>query len=406
MRRARGGREAGEVGAGEVGAGDSLGAVTGTRPSLDGFRAFFLGELEAAAGEIEASDQVPPRLVERMAELGVFGLTVPEEYGGRGLAVADYQPYLEIAAMGPGVGRMLTHVANGFWRPILAYGTPEQCRLVAAMAAGEQFVAFALTERTGGTGRDLHSRATRDGAGWRLTGEKHLITFADRADHFLLTVATDDRRAADSLTTFLVPRDTAGLTIDLSQRTMGLAGTGHGVLTFTDAAVADSARLGAVGQGLEVGLSFLDYSRVSLATCMVGLAQRALDEAVTHARSRHTFGRPIADRQAVQVHLADMHADVTAGRALVRDAGRRCATGAPISSVAATAKLFCQEMVGRVTDLALRVHGGIGYTRGSVIERIYRDARGFWFEEGTAEIQQLVIARSLLAGEAGREPRR
>jgi alkylation response protein AidB-like acyl-CoA dehydrogenase len=260
------------------------------------------------------------------------------------------------------------------------------------MAAGEAMVAFALTERAGGTGRDLHSRAQRDGSAWRISGEKHLITFADRAEAFLLTAASDDRRAGDSLTSFLIPRDTPGLAIEATQHTMGLAGTGHRTLRFEGMAVSDVHRLGEVGQGLEVAMSFLDYSRVSLSSCMVGTAQRALDEAVAFARERVTFGRPIADRQAVQVHLANMHADVAAARALVR-----AAAVDPTGPESATAKLFCQGMVGRVTDLALRVHGGLGYTTAAPIERLYRDARGYWFEEGTAEIQQLVIARHLLA---------
>jgi alkylation response protein AidB-like acyl-CoA dehydrogenase len=301
-------------------------------------------------------------------------------------------PYLELAGMGPAWGRMLAHVANGIWRPIARYGNDEQRALVSRMAAGEALVAFALTERTGGTGRDLHSRAVRDGDGWRLTGEKHLITFADRADAFLLTAASDDRRAGDSLTSFLIPRDTPGLEIESTQHTMGLAGTGHRELRFEDMAIDDSLRLGPVGAGLEVAMCFLDYSRVSLSSCMVGTAQRALDEAVAFARQRVTFGRPIAERQAIQVHLADMHAEVAAARALVRQAAQ-----APAGAASATTKLFCQRMVGRVTDLALRVHGGIGYTTASPIERLYRDARGYWFEEGTAEIQQLVIARELLA---------
>jgi alkylation response protein AidB-like acyl-CoA dehydrogenase len=152
-----------------------------------------------------------------------------------------------------------------------------------------------------------------------------------------------------------------------------------------------------VGQGLEVALSFLDYSRVSLSNCMVGLAQRALDEAAAFSKKRTTFGQPIADRQAIQAHLADMHADVSAGRGLVRHAAELCDAGEDYTAAAATAKLFCLNMVGRVTDLSLRVHGGYGYTTDAPIERIYRDARGFWFEEGTAEIQQLVVARHVLS---------
>jgi alkylation response protein AidB-like acyl-CoA dehydrogenase len=298
--------------------------------------------------------------------------------------------------MGQGSGRMLVHLTNGIWRPLAQFGSDEQRALIPGVATGDVVVAFCLTEKAGGTGRDLHSVAVRDGGGWRVSGEKHLITFADRADHFIVVVATEDRRARDSLTAFLVPRDTEGFEIDATQRTMGLHGTGHAWLRYDGMLVDDRHRLGEVGQGLEVALSFLDYSRVSLSNCMVGLAQRALDEAVRFSRQRVTFGRPIADRQAVQVHLADMHADVSAGRGLVRAAAERCQAGLDFTAQAATAKLFCLNMVGRVTDRSLRVHGGFGYTTDAVIERIYRDARGFWFEEGTAEIQQLVVARHVL----------
>jgi alkylation response protein AidB-like acyl-CoA dehydrogenase len=362
-------------------------------PALDEARALFLSHLEAHAAEAEANDAIPAGDLARFHALRLGALTLPAELGGIGLQPPDVMPYLEAAGMGPAWGRMLTHVSNGVWRPVARYGTPEQQEILPRMAAGEALIAFALTERTGGTGRDLHSRAERDGDAWRITGEKHLITFADRADAFLLTAASDDRRAGDSLTSFLLPRDTPGLHIEETQHTMGLAGTGHRSLRFDGMVVEDRHRLGPVGKGLEVAMCFLDYSRVSLSSCMVGTAQRALDEAVAFARQRVTFGRPIAERQAIQVHLADMHTEVAAARALVREAAH-----APEAATSATAKLFCQRMVGHVTDLALRVHGGIGYTAGMPIERLYRDARGYWFEEGTAEIQQLVVARHLLAG--------
>jgi alkylation response protein AidB-like acyl-CoA dehydrogenase len=365
-------------------------------PDLAAFEKLFLGEFEEAAGEIERTEAIPAPLLARAAEVGAYGLTVPEELGGSGLGVVDYLPYLQTAAMGPGAGRMLVHVSNGIWRPVAQFGSEAQRALVPQMVRGDAVVAFALTERAGGTGRDLHSRAERDGSRWRVTGEKHLITFADRADHFVLVVATDDRQAQDSLTAFLVPRGTPGFDIDVSQHTMGIHGTGHAFLRYDGMEVADDQRLGEVGQGLEVALSFLDYSRVSLSACMVGLARRALREAARFAKQRVTFGRAIAERQAIQGHLADMHTDIEAGQGLVRLAAERCQAGEDFTTEAATAKLFCLQMVGRVTDLSLRVHGGFGYTKGAAIERIYRDARGFWFEEGTAEIQQLVVARHVL----------
>jgi alkylation response protein AidB-like acyl-CoA dehydrogenase len=178
---------------------------------------------------------------------------------------------------------------------------------------------------------------------------------------------------------------------------MGIHGTGHAWLRYKDMVVADEMRLGEVGQGLEVGLFFLDYSRLSLSTCMVGLGQRALDESVAFSKTRTTFGKPIADRQAIQAHIADMQVDLMAGRALVRSVAQALDDGQDISPIASAAKLFCLNMVGRVTDHALRVHGGFGYTKEAAIERIYRDARGFWFEEGTQEIQQLVVARDVLS---------
>lgn len=365
-------------------------------PTLDEFRTFFIEEYEQWAGEIEQTDVIPQAALERVKEIGAYRLTIPTEYGGFGLSVIDYLPYLEAAAMGQGSGRMLVHVTNGTWRALAAYGNDEQKSLIRGMADGTTVVAFCLTELTGGTGRDLRSLAVRDGSDWKVSGEKHLITFADRADYFLLVVATDERRAKDSLTAFLIPRDTPGFEIDATQRTMGIHGTGHAWLRYTDMRIDDKYRLGEVGEGLDVALYFLDYSRISLSNSMVGLAQRALDEATDFSKRRVTFGRPIAERQAMQIHLADMFADISAGRGLVQAAAAMCDAGVDFTPQAATAKLFCLNMVGRVTDLSLRVHGGFGYTKDAAIERIYRDARGFWFEEGTQEIQQLVIARHVL----------
>ncbi|HLH69817.1 MAG TPA: acyl-CoA dehydrogenase family protein [Candidatus Dormibacteraeota bacterium] len=369
---------------------------TSRPPAPEELRDLFLGALEAAAPELERSDRIPDRLLELIAAAGVHRLTVPTEDGGFGLGLVEFLPYLELAAMGPAPGRMICHLSNGIWRPLARYGSPEQRRLIREQAEGRITIAFALTERSGGTGRDLHSRAVPDAGAWLLTGEKHLITFGDRADWFLLVAASDERQGRDSLTAFLVPRDTPGFEIDARQRTMGLHGTGHAWLRYDRMRVEDRHRLGEVGQGLEVALSFLDYSRISLSACMVGLARRALQEAIAYSRRRVTFGRPIAERGVIQAHLADMHADIEAGRGLVRAAAAAFDAGDEVTAAAATAKLFCLNMVGRVTDLSLRVHGGFGYTTDAPIERIYRDARGFWFEEGTAEIQQLVIARHLL----------
>lgn len=365
-------------------------------PSLEEFSRFFLDTYEARSPEIERTDEIPKDLLDQAAALGIYRLTVPTEFGGYGLEIMDYLPYLETAAMGPASGRLLVHHTNGLWRPIAWYGNEEQRKLIPEIAAGSVVPAFALTEKTGGTGRDIHSSARRDGDTWYLSGEKHLITFADRADWFIVVAAHDDRKSKESLTAFLIPRNTPGFEIDLSQRMMGCHGTGHAFLRYHEMAVPDEFRLGDVGQGLAVALSFLDYSRVSLSNSMVGLSQRALNEAASFAKRRVTFGVPIAARQAIQGHIADMHTDVNAGRLLVHQAATKFQLGKDFTTEAATAKLYCLNMVGRVTDLSLRVHGGYGYTTDAPIERIYRDARSYWFEEGTAEIQRLVVARSVL----------
>lgn len=315
--------------------------------------------------------------------------------------MTEYVAILELVAQAHGSIRMVVHVHNGLWRLVHRYGTQEQKeRYLTRWATGEVKLAFALTEPDAGTGTDIRTEARRTRGGWRLTGRKWLITCADVADAFVVVAYTDRNRGASGISAFLVPRSTPGLRITLQPDGMGLAGTGHGLLEFEDCPLPSDALLGAEGQGLEMVLrGFLDVSRISIATSCVGLAQRALELARDQARRRVTFGKPLAERQAIQFMLAEMAVDVQAARLLVLDAARRVDAGQGCATEAAMAKLFGLEMVGRVTDKALRICGGIAYLRGHPVERIYRDARSLWFEEGTAEIQKLVIARGLLFSE-------
>jgi alkylation response protein AidB-like acyl-CoA dehydrogenase len=312
------------------------------------------------------------------------------------MSAVEVLPFLEAAAMGPAAGRMLVHVNNGIWRPLALYGTGDQRSLIGEVGAGKTIVGLAVTERGHGSGRDLGTTARREGDGWRLQGEKYLITFARFADHFIVLAAvTDDEDGERALTTFLVPAGSDGVEVEADPM-MGLAGIGLGTVSF-DSHLDGNAMLGKVGQGFAVFNAFMSYSRISVAACMVGLAQCALDKAVEFATTRATFGKPIADRQMIQTHLARMYASVFAGRAMVRSAAEKLVGEADDTAVAAAAaKMTCADIVCHVTDLALKVHGGYGYTRSSGIERIYRDARSAWFEEGTAEVQELQIARHLL----------
>jgi alkylation response protein AidB-like acyl-CoA dehydrogenase len=360
-------------------------------PDIEDFRSFFLTYLESVEPVIATTDAVPSEARARLAHLGALRLVVPAEHAGFDLSMVDYLPYLEIAAMGPAVGRMLVHIANGVWRPIAAFGTSSQQELIRRIGEGSSVVALAITEPRG-TGRNLMTQAVKRNNGWSITGRKHLVTFADSADVFIVLAITDDSEP----TMFMLDRRLEGLTI-VPQPRMGLSGIGLGEVRLDAVQVDDACVLGGRGDGFKVVDSFLNASRVSLAGCMVGLAQRALDIASDFARQRVTFGKAIGERQAVQVRLANMHAAVSAGRALVRDSALRADSGSDFSVEAATAKLFCSEMVCSVTESALRIFGGVGYLAESVVQRLHRDARAFLFEEGTSEVQQLLIARALLA---------
>jgi alkylation response protein AidB-like acyl-CoA dehydrogenase len=368
------------------------------RAYLDEIRAFVHGPLEAVAGELEQGRTSPAALWALLAERSLLRLTLPPAYGGWGLTLCEYVPVLETVAQSHGSVRMIVHVHNGLWRLLDRYGSADQkARYLHAWATAGRKLAFALTEPDAGTGPDIRTEARRTADGWVLQGRKWLITFADVADAFIVVAYTDRSRGADGISAFIVPREAPGLRITLQPDGMGLTGTGHGLLEFEECRLPPDALLGREGDGLRMVLrDFLDISRISIATSCVGLAQRALDLAVAHARRRVTFGKPLASRQAIQFALAEAAVDVQAARLLVYDAARRVDAGESCTTEAAMAKLFGLEMVGRVTDTALRVCGGIGYLRGHPVERLYRDARALWFEEGTAEIQKLVIARALL----------
>lgn len=374
-------------------------------PPLDEYRAtvraFMRTEGETFAARIESDGQLPPELLARVRELGLHRLTLPREYGGEGLRLQDYFPILEECSRGHGSVRILVHGINTMWRPLAHAQPPVRAHWLGAIAAGRAIAGFALTEPDTGTGADIGTTAERRGDTWYLTGRKHLITFADLADVFTVVACTDRARGGGGISAFVVPRDAPGLRITHMPDMMGMRGSAHGLLEFDAVAVAHGQMVGAEGRGLEVALrGFLDQSRAAIAQTCVGLAQQALDLAIAFAGERVTFGKPIAARQAVQIKLAEMATAIAAGRHLALDAARRFDAGESITLEAAMAKLHGIEMVGKVTDEALRIFGGRGLTRAYPIERIYRDARTLWFEEGTAEIQKTVIARELL-GRAG-----
>ncbi|MBX5437462.1 MAG: acyl-CoA dehydrogenase family protein [Alicyclobacillaceae bacterium] len=366
----------------------------------------FRKEEAAAWGEeIERTSRIPEALWQRLRELGLCRLTQPVWAGGEGLPLALYFPILEEIARCHGTIRMMVHAFNSLWRTVGQGREEQQREWIPKVAAGEALVAFALTEPDNGTGIDLQTTATYEHGRFILRGRKHLITFADIASVITVIAKTDASLGRQGLTAFLVPQGRAGMKLEPMPEMMGDRGCSHAVITFEDCVVEEHEVLGEVGQGFDIALhGFLDQSRACIAQSAVGIAQESLEQALAHVRRRVTFGKPLATRQAVQMRLADMAIAVQAGRLLCLDAARKFDEGLDIASEAAMAKAFAIRMVGEVTDHALSLFGGIGYAVGSPIERLYRDARSLWFEEGTIEMQKMTIAERLLA-EARRQER-
>jgi alkylation response protein AidB-like acyl-CoA dehydrogenase len=356
------------------------------------------GEGERWASLIESERSVPMSLWDELRDRGYLRLAAPRAYGGRGVPFSRYLELLELFSMSHASLRMIVHVCNGIWRPMDSHASEEQReRFVKPQVRGEIKVAFTLTEPTAGTGADIRSSVVREGDTYLLSGEKHLITFGTVADYLLLFGRLEGTSGAAGTVALMVPPRGEGVTAQVMPETMGVRGTDHGHLIFDRTPVPVSNRLGEEGDGLAIALSgFLAPSRIAVGMTCVGLAGRALELAREYALKRETFGRPIAQRQAIAFRLAEMATDLAAARALVLESARLWESSGGANAESAMAKLFASEMLQRVTDGALQVHGGIGYWSSSPIERVYRDARAQRFEEGTAEIQKTTIARELL----------
>lgn len=357
-------------------------------------------DLDPLEEEIEASEHLPyDRLMPALREMGAFGLLIPEEYGGAGLTARQYVPIISEFAKIHGGIRVLVHAHNTMAHALWQLGDERQRRAVLPGAAqGTASVAFALTEPDHGSGADIGTRAVREGGEYVITGRKWLITNSDFASHFIVFARTGAGRGDGAISAILVERETPGLTIEALPPTMGCKGGQHGLLTFDGARVPAENLLGTEGSGLAQMEQTMALSRLFIAATSLGTSERAFELSLEHAKRRVTFGKPIADRQAIQRYLAEMATDIYALRQMVRDTAARADRGAPILTESAMCKLFGLEAVARVTDRALLIHGGIGYTRKLPIERLYRDARLNWLEEGTPTIQHMVIARAFLSG--------
>lgn len=366
---------------------------------LEEVRQFVAGPGERYAEQIERDGEVPHELWEDLRGRGFLSLAAPVEYGGAGLPFARYLELMELFSMSHASVRMVVHVVNGIWRAIDQFATDEQrARFVLPVVAGRTRTAFTLTEPTAGTGADLRCSVSRHGDTYYVSGAKHLITFGVSCDYWLLFARLEGTAGQDGTVALMVDRDTPGVTVEPMAPTMGVRGTDHARLAFDRAPVPVANRLGAQGQGLQVALGgFLVPSRVSVGMSCVGLARRAHELAMDHAQTRTTFGKTLTQRQAIAFMIAENATDIEAARQLVLHAGRQWEQGSPDApALSSMSKLHAVDMLTRVTDKALQIHGGIGYWSSSPIERIYRDARAQRFEEGTNEIQKTVIAREVL----------
>ncbi len=362
--------------------------------------AYVAGPAEAWAERIERERCVPPALWEELRERGYLSLAAPAAYGGREIPFTRFLELIELFSMSHASIRMIVHVVNGTWRAMDRFATPEQRRaFVIPSVTGAIKVAFTLTEPTAGTGADLRCSVEREGDTYYLSGEKHLITFGTICDYWLLFARLAGTRGADGTVALLVDRNSPGATVVEMDESMGVRGTDHGYLRFDRAPVPVANRLGAEGEGLEIALGgFLTPSRISVAMSCVGLARRAHELAIAYAGKRETFGKRLVERQAIRFMIAENATDIEAARQLVMHAANRWEEGRPDAQMLSSmSKLQAVEMLTRVSDKALQIHGGIGFWQPNAIERVYRDARAQRFEEGTNEIQKTVIARELLS---------
>jgi len=350
---------------------------------------------------VAETDAIPPAIIEEMKALGLFGLSIPEEYGGLGLTMEEeVEVAFEIGKTSPAF-RSLIGTNNGIGsQGIILDGTTEQKNLwLPRLASGELVASFALTEPgSGSDAASLVTTATRTGDHYLLKGTKRFITNAPEAGIFTVMARTDSSvSGARGISAFIVERGTAGLSLGKIDKKMGQRGAHTCDVVFENCRVPAANLIGGKeGVGFRTAMKVLDKGRLHIAAVCVAAAERMLADALAYAMDRKQFGQAIAEFQLVQAMLADSKTEIYAARSMVVDAARRRDEGRDVGTEAACAKLFASEMCGRVADRAVQIHGGAGYVSDYAIERFYRDVRLFRIYEGTSQIQQLVIARNMI----------
>jgi acyl-CoA dehydrogenase len=376
------------------------------RETLDQFvdtvRRYTREKLVPLEQKVAEEDRIPDEIWRDLREMGLFSLTTPESYGGLGLGSAEEIEIITELTWASAAFRSVIGINLGLGsQGILMDGTDAQkAEWLPRIASGDIITGFCLTEPdTGSDAAAIRTRAVRDGDDYVINGVKRYITNGPVAGLFLVMAVTSAERLPKNahITAFLIPADTAGIKVGPHDRKMGQQGAWSSDIYFEDVRIPASAIIGGVeGKGFATAMKSLDRGRINVASVCVGQARRLIHEATGYAVERKAFGQPIGEFQLVQAMLADSQADLYAAECMLKDVARRYDSGERVSLEASCAKMFASEMVGRIADRAVQIHGGAGYMRDSAVERFYRDVRLFRIYEGTTQIQQLIIGRELV----------
>jgi alkylation response protein AidB-like acyl-CoA dehydrogenase len=365
----------------------------------DTVRQFMEAEVRPLVKELERQERFPLDIIKKLGEMGCCGMLTPEEWGGAGMDTVSYVLMLEeVSRVYTAMSTALGVTNSAVQRPILTFGTDEQKKkYLPRLASGEILGSFCLTEA--GAGSDaagIQARAVRDGAVYRLSGAKTWVTNGSDAGVYIIFAKSDPEAGGRGISAFLVEPSFKGFKIGRHEDKMGQRSSPSVEILLNECEVPAANRLGEEGQGLKIALSTLDGGRIGIAAQAVGLAQGALEESIKYAKQRRAFGKSIGEFQAIQWMIADMETEIEAARGLTYYAAWLKDSGKSMGAAASKAKLFAGEMANRVAYKAVQIHGSVGYSRETDVERMYRDARVITIYEGTSEIQKLIIARDLL----------
>jgi len=363
-------------------------------------RKFTSEKLEPLALEIDRTGAVPQAAVDLLREQGYLGMRLPSEYGGGGFDLMTYCLALEEFSRSHRMFTLLLDATSGLNPIAIAkFGTDAQKKkYVAGLANGTLRASFGLTEPGAGSdSQSMKTKAEKKPGGWLLNGRKHYISGAHEADVVMVMAVTDAaKRGRGGITAFLVEKGTPGFNVTRVDTTIGSDAIKLAELTITDCFLPDGAVLGEAGQGFRIAMESLTNGRLGVSCSCLGAADRLIEMSAAYAKERVTFGQPLSERQAIQWMLADSVVELETARAYTYETLRRVQAGEDVGPAASICKLTCSEMVGRVADRAVQIHGGMGLVRGYPVERFYRDVRHYRVGEGSSEIQRMLIARDLL----------